>query len=206
MAGDGEQKVGFRSMLVNVKGWFSGMGKGWKIPAAVGVVAAVAISGPIGLGIAGGMWASSRVRGDEITDKAKNAALMGVGAGTCATSTAIGATIGSFIFPLIGTLIGAGFGMLGGMVAARKVTQKVKENYKMDKNAPTSSGHTPIKETSPPKKKTRKERNKESLISTSRSMGVKPDSEHGLLKKGKHTRREANRRALKKISKHMEGK
>lgn len=129
------------NILSNTKEWFSGMGKGWQIPAVVGVITAVAISGPVGLGVAGGMWASSRVAGDSAVNKVKNAALMGLGAATCAASTLVGAAIGSFVFPVVGTLIGAGVGMFGGMVASRRVTKRVKEGYNMEKVASKVEGY-----------------------------------------------------------------
>ena len=162
-----EKKLSFKNILSNTKEWFSGMGKGWKIPAAVGVVAGIAISGPVGLGVAGGMWASSKVKGaGGATDQAKNAALMAVGAGTCAVSTSIGATIGSFFFPIVGTLIGAAVGAVFGMMVSRHVTKKVRAHYKMDSysSAPASA-----------KPKTKEKPNHKPSVGKGQDMQVAPD-------------------------------
>jgi|GEM_PF-3306549 len=152
---------GFFSML---KGFFSRFrnylpaGGSWKMPAILGLIAGVAISGPIGLGVAGGMYAASKLvgkssgqgngQGDAGTsntkpltmmEKGKNAALMATGAAISATCTGVGAAIGTAIFPVVGTLIGAVIGLVGGMIASKVITTKVKNKYM----SPSAAQSTP---------------------------------------------------------------
>lgn len=162
-----EQEEQRGSMLDKVKSWFSGMGSGgWKVPAACGVIAAIAISGPIGLGVAGGIWAASKIKDAiGIKDRAKNAALMGVGAATCATSTAVGAAIGSAMFPVVGTLVGATVGFVGGLVASKGVTATVRDKHMNKSPVSESPGQSP----SNPPMKTKKEPMRAKNITPSQS-------------------------------------
>ena len=136
------KEVGF---LDKIKGMFSGAGKGkWKIPAAVGIIAGIAVSGPFGFGVAGGVYAASQLKRDttkglSMVEKAKNGLLKTIGGITSGGCAAIGATIGSFMFPVVGTALGAVAGFLIGMVASRAVTNKVRNSF-LDKKPRIPSG------------------------------------------------------------------
>jgi len=123
-----ESKGGFLSGLKN---WFTGGPAGaqkspWRWPAIIGGVTALAISAPVGLGVAAGLWSVSKSTNSGLS-LGKSVGLQAIGAGTGAACTAVGAAIGSAIFPVVGTLFGAVVGAALGVVAAKLAVAKAKQ-------------------------------------------------------------------------------
>lgn len=138
-----EQPSDFFSKLKSYLPGLPGAGGNWRVSAIVGVIAGVLISGPVGIGVAAGMYFASRTKEGGMVAKGKNAVLMGTGAGITAVSTATGAAIGSAIFPVVGTFIGAIAGLVGGLIASKIATEVIKRKY-MSSQAPgtPSEAHT----------------------------------------------------------------
>jgi hypothetical protein len=98
----------------------------WRWPAILGVVAGVALGGPIGLGAFAGLWSSSKSK-DPNLSTVQNTGLQAVGATTGAICSGVGAAIGTAIIPIIGTLFGAVVGAAIGVVASKVVINQAKK-------------------------------------------------------------------------------
>jgi hypothetical protein len=106
-------------------------GSGLTISTTAGVVTAILFGGPFGVGVAGGVYAASKLKGGVggVASKTKSIALKSIGGITSGACTTAGAAIGSMMFPIFGTILGAAAGFVIGTLASKKVTAKIRDSY-----------------------------------------------------------------------------